>query len=246
MTELYDLIGSSYTMRRQPDPRIARCIRAALEGTRSVLNVGAGAGSYEPPDLAVIAVEPSGQMIGQRTNATAVVQARAEDLPFRDHSFGAAMAILTIQHWNDRKRGLHECARVARQRVVILTWDPAAEGFWLVQDYFPEMLVLDRSKFPSVEELGATFGRIRIQPVEIPADCVDGFLGAYWRRPHAYLNASVRAGMSPFSRVSDVVEARIAQLRSDLASGAWERKHGKLLAMDSLDIGYRLVTAQLC
>ena len=244
MTELYDLIGSSYTVRRQPDPRIARSIRAALEGTRSVLNVGAGAGSYEPPDLAVIAVEPSRQMIRQRTSSTPVVQARAESLPFRDDSFGAAMAVLTIQHWNDRKRGLDECARVARQRVVILTWDPASEGFWLVQDYFPEMLALDRPKFPIIEELGATLGRISVQAVQIPADCVDGFLGAYWRRPHAYLDASVRAGMSPFSCASDV-EARIAQIRSDLASGAWERKHGKLLARDSLDIGYRLVTAEL-
>lgn len=244
MTELYDLIGRSYTVRRQPDPRIARCIRAALKGTRSVLNVGAGTGSYEPPDLAVVAVEPSWQMIGQRTDGTIVVQARAEDLPFRDHSFGAAMAVLTIQHWNDRKRGLGECARVARHRVVILTWDPASEGFWLVQDYFPEMLALDRPTFPTIEELGATLGRISVQPVQIPADCVDGFLGAYWRRPHAYLDASVRAGMSPFSRVPNV-EARIAQLRSDLASGAWERKHGKLLARDSLDIGYRLVTAEL-
>jgi len=140
-------------------------------------------------------------MIGQRTNSTAVVQARAEDLPFRDHSFGAAMAVLTIQHWNDRKRGLGECARVARQQVVILTWDPASEGFWLVQDYFPEMLALDRPKFPTIEELGATLGRNCVQSVEIPADCVDGFLGAYWRRPHAYLDASVRAGMSPFARV---------------------------------------------
>ena len=114
----------------------------------------------------------------------------------------------------------------------------------MVQDYFPEMLALDRPKFPSIEELGAALGQIRVQPVEFPADCVDGFLGAYWCRPHAYLDASVRAGMSPFSRVSDV-EARIAQLRSDLASGAWARKHGKLLAMESLDIGYRLVTAEL-
>jgi SAM-dependent methyltransferase len=244
MTELYDLIGCSYAAWRQPDPRIARCIRAELGDTLSVLNVGAGAGSYEPPDLPVIAVEPSWQMISQRSNCSNVVQARAERLPFMDQSFGAAMAVLTIHHWTDRKLGLEECARVARKRVVILTWDPASEGFWLVQDYFPEMLELDRPIFPTIGELGAMLGRISVQTIPIPEDCMDGFLGAYWRRPNAYLDASVRAGMSPFSRVSDV-ESRIAQLRNDLASGVWERRHRTLLGAHSLDIGYRLITAEL-
>jgi SAM-dependent methyltransferase len=154
------------------------------------------------------------------------------------------MAVLTIHHWTDSKRGLEECARVARKRVVILTWDPASEGFWLVQDYFPEMLEVDRPIFPAIEELGATLGHISVQAVPIPADCTDGFLGAYWRRPSAYLDASFRAAMSPFARVSDV-ESRIAQLRNDLASGAWERTHRTLLGADSLDIGYRLVTAEM-
>ena len=244
MTELYDLIGRDYTDRRQPDPRIAHHIRAELEGTFSVLNVGAGSGSYEPSDLPVIAVEPSWQMISQRSECSNVVQAKAENLPFMDQSFEAVMAVLTIHHWANRKRGLEECARVARKRVVILTWDPSSEGFWLVQDYFPEILELDRPIFPAIEELGATLGPVSVQVVPIPADCMDGFLGAYWRRPYAYLDASVRAGMSPFARVFDV-ESRIAQLRNDLTSGVWERRHRALLGAHSLDIGYRLVTAEL-
>jgi SAM-dependent methyltransferase len=233
-----------YAVRRQPDPRIAQCIRIVLGDVLSVLDVGAGAGSYEPSDLSVVAVEPSWQMIKQRSHGSGVVQARAEGLPFPDRSFDAVMAVLSIHHWQDRTRGLEECARVARQRVVILTWDPASEGFWLVQDYFPEMLAHDRPLFPTMESLGAALGPISVQATPIPWDCTDGFLGAYWRRPDAYLDASVRAGMSPFSRVSDS-GSRIKRLRSDLASGRWARRHGDLLGLQSVDMGYRLVTAEL-
>ena len=136
---VYDEIGRSYTVTRRPDPRIARAIDTALGDARSVVNVGAGAGSYEPSHLRVTAVEPSPAMIRQRPSAAApVVRAVAEHLPFADTSFDAALAVLTLHHWTDRAGGLAELARVARRRVVILTWDPSCRDlFWLTTEYFP-------------------------------------------------------------------------------------------------------------
>ena len=244
MAELYDRIGRGYAGRRRPDPRIAAAIRRELGEVASVLNVGAGTGSYEPDDVPVTAVEPSLEMIGQRVKRSRVVRARAEALPFGDGTFDAAMAVLTVHHWRDRARGLAECGRVARRRLVLFTWDPESAGFWLVQEYFPENLVRDRETFPSMAEVRALFGRVAVQPVPIPADCVDGFLGSYWRRPEAYLDPAVRAGMSSFSRISEV-ESRVEVLRRDLESGAWRQRYGHLLAAEALDIGYRLVTVTL-
>ena len=244
MSELYDQLGHGYEAQRRPDPRISVLISHQLEGHASVVNVGAGTGSYEPTDLPVVAVEPSRRMIWQRRNRSNVVQAKAEALPFSDRAFDAAMAILTIHHWNDKKMGLEECARTTRKRLVIFTWDPASEGFWLVREYFPELLAFDRKVFPSMEDLRTVLGRISVQTVPVPADCIDGFLGAYWRRPYAYLDAAVRSGMSSFARISEV-ESRIEELRKDLALGVWERSHRHLLGADTLDIGYRLVTVEL-
>ena len=244
MSELYDQLGHGYKAQRRPDPRIAVQILHQLKNRASVLNVGAGTGSYEPADVPVVAVEPSSQMILQRRNCSYVVQAKAEALPFIDGAFDAAMAILTIHHWNDKERGLAECVRTTRKRFIIFTWDPASEGFWLVREYFPELLAFDRRIFPSMEDLRAVLGRINIQTVTVPADCIDGFLGAYWRRPYAYLDALVRSGMSSFARISEV-ESRIEELRNDLSSGVWERSHRHLLGADTLDIGYRLVTVEL-
>ena len=244
---LYDTIGQGYAHRRRPDPRIAERLTTALGDARTVVNVGAGTGSYEPLDRSVVAVEPSAVMIAQRsTNAAPAVQARAEALPFADRAFDAAMAVLTIHHWTDRPGGLAECARVARQRVVLLTWDPNADAFWLVQDYFPEFGEIDRKVFPAIEAYADAFGRgarVEIAAVPIPRDCIDGFLGAYWARPEAYLDPAVRAGMSSFARQS--LEGRLERLRADLASGAWHARHGHLLAKDAFDIGYRLVVAHL-
>lgn len=244
---LYDTIGRGYARGRRPDPRIAARLTAALGDAESVLNVGAGTGSYEPPDRRVIAVEPSAAMLAQRpSGAASAVQARAEALPFPDRTFDAAMAILTLHHWADRPGGLAECARVARRRVVLLTWDPAADPFWLLRDYFPEFVEADRKVFPAMAAYAETFGpgaRVDIAPVPIPSDCVDGFLGAYWARPAAYLDESVRAGISSFSRSG--TEAGLARLREDLATGAWHTRHGPLLAADAQDLGYRLVVAQL-
>jgi SAM-dependent methyltransferase len=245
MAELYDDIGVGYRDRRRPDPRVAAAIVRALEGTDSVVNAGAGAGSYEPADRFVVAVEPAMTMIRQRrAGSAAVVQAVAADLPFRDDGFAAALAILTIHHWPDKARGLDELARVARCRVVVVTWDPSISGFWLADDYFPEILETDRKIFPTIDDYRRAFGRIDVCPMVIPHDCVDGFLGAYWRRPHAYLDAGVRGAISTFAKLPPrSVESGVERLRRDLDDGTWARRHGHLLDRTEIDLGYRIVVA---
>ena len=247
MATVYDAIGHGYAKQRRPDPRIAELLSVALGDAKFVLNVGAGAGSYEPTNRAVVAVEPSVTMLAQRPpTAAPAVQAHAEALPFADGAFDAALAILTIHHWTDRARGLAECARVVRDRVVLLTFDPAVEGFWLVRDYLPELMALDRDQFPSIVDYQAVFGssaQVFVAPLPIPRDCADGFLGAYWARPAAYLDASVRSGMSSFARVGG--DGGLERLRNDLASGAWQRRYGHLLSNEALDVGYRIVTVRL-
>jgi SAM-dependent methyltransferase len=241
---LYDSIGKGYTAVRREDPRIAARIRAALGDARSVLNVGAGTGAYEPPDLDVVAVEPSEVMIAQRPEGAApVVRAHAEALPFGDDSFDAAMAVLSDHHWDDHERGLAELRRVAR-RVVLFTWDPAtSRDTWVVSEYFPcfEDLI------PAGYELGMTLERLgggRIEPVPIPHDCLDGFYHAYWRRPEAYLDPRVRAGISVFALMDPACrDEGLARLASDLDSGAWHRRHADLLELEELDGGYRLIVA---
>ena len=240
----YDAIGHSYSTRRQPDPRLAARLDALIGSNGTVLNVGAGTGSYEPVQSGVVAVEPSAVMLGQRSRSAApAVRAVAEALPFPDQAFDVVLAILTVHHWNDQRRGLEECARAAQNRVVILTWDPDAEGFWLVRDYFPEILAIDRQIFPSMQLLSANLGPIDVQPLPIPRDCVDGFLGAYWQRPEAYLDAEVRAGISAFSRLAST-GPQLERLERDLASGNWERRNAELRHRTELDVGYRLVVAQ--
>ena len=244
MTQLYDEIGIGYENYRRPDPRIATSIIRALGEAETVVNVGAGAGSYEPTDRSVVAVEPSLVMIRQRqVSHIPVVQASATDLPFRDAAFAAALAVLTVHHWPDPLRGVAELARVARERLVIVTWDPAAFGFWLVEDYFPEILAVDREILPSIQELAQVLGPVEIRPLFIPHDCTDGFLGAYWRRPHAYLDSGARGAISTFSKIGDVTSG-LARLRRDLEDGTWERRHGFLLRQSEIDLGYRLVIAR--
>jgi SAM-dependent methyltransferase len=245
MSQLYDAIGVGYQQRRRPDPRLAAAIARALNRTETVVNVGAGTGSYEPTDRSVVAVEPAMTMIRQRRAGSApVVQASATELPFRDDGFAAALAILTVHHWPDRARGLDELARVAQRRVVVVTWDPSSSGFWLVDDYFPEIVDLDRQLFPTIEDFERAFGRVEVQPFPIPYDCVDGFLGAYWRRPHAYLDASVRAAISTFAKAEPgQLESGLEGLRRDLADGTWERRHAHLYERAELDLGYRIVIA---
>jgi SAM-dependent methyltransferase len=240
---LYDQIGKTYRRTREPDPRVLAAIERALEGCASVLNVGAGTGSYELDERALIAVEPSSTMIVQRPPSSApVVQARAEALPFKDRSFDAVMAILTVHHWTDRPKGLAECRRVARDRVVLLTIDADVMAQYWLFDYFPRMRRMDRSGFPPLAEFAAAFKSIEVLAVPIPGDCRDGFLGAFWKRPAAFLEPAVRASISSFAKLPPAeLEAGLHRLRADLASGAWQRQHEPMAAAEAQDIGYRLI-----
>ncbi len=239
MTALYDTIGIDYAQLRKPDQRIARQIEQALGPAQTVLNVGAGTGSYEPANRKVTALEPSAEMISQRpAGAAPAVHGSAEAIPFPDHSFDAVMGVLTIHHWADQQHGIQEMRRVARERIVLLTFDPAARP-WLT-DYLPELAALDEAAMPSLETLAAWLGPVSIEPVLVPHDCSDGFLYAYWRRPAAYLDPRIRKGSSSFWKI-DQAEAGFARLSDDLASGEWERRYGDLLGQDSYDAGYRLV-----
>ena len=247
MAAVYDAIGCGYVGTRQPDPRLARAIREALGEARTVLNVGAGTGSYEPAALRVIAVEPALEMLRQRpAGAVQAVQAVAEYLPFPDASFDAALAVLTVHHWQDRAAGLTELCRVAQQRVVMLTWDPACrDAFWLTTQYVPEIVDFDVPRFPAIAELARYLGPVEARPLPIPHDCHDGFLGAFWRRPEAYLDPHIRRAMSGFTQLAPhVVQAGLAQLAADLRSGRWDEQFGWLRSQESLDLGYRLIIAQ--
>jgi SAM-dependent methyltransferase len=239
----YDAIGRTYTATRATEPRIAARIWDALGDARTVVNVGAGTGSYEPPDRAVTAVEPSAVMIAQRPpGAAPAVQASAEALPFDDASFDAAMAVLTLHHWSDLRAGCAELRRVARARVVVFSWDPTyVASMWLGPEYFPDLAREDADGFPSLEDQAAALDA-EVQVVPIPWDCRDGFFSAFWRRPEAYLDAAVRAGISTLAKRSeDELAEGLAQLRADLDSGAWARRHADLLERDELDLGYRLL-----
>ena len=244
MAARYDRIGQTYTATRATEPRIAARIWAALGDARTVVNVGAGTGSYEPPDREVTAVEPSAVMIAQRPpDAAPAVQASAEALPFEDASFDAAMAVLTIHHWSDFPGGAAELRRVARDRVVVLSWDPTYAGrFWLSAEYFPEAWQRDDvANFPSVAEQAAAFGDAEVEVVPVPWDCRDGFFSSFWRRPDAYLDPTVRAGISVLAKRSeDELADGLGRLHEDLESGAWARRHADLLERDELDLGYRL------
>ena len=244
---LYDAIGGKYAHVRRPDPRIAAMIEAALGDARSVVNIGAGTGAYEPPDRQVIAVEPSEVMIRQRPpGAAPCLQGSAEALPLGSKSVDAAMAILSAHHWTDLAQGFREMARVARQRAVLLTWVPDAAPFWLVDDYFPEIAEQDRRIFPSAPELTAMLerlvGPVRMTPVPLPHDCTDTY-GAHWRRPASYLDADIRGAMSAFAHID--AGPGLARLQADLASGRWAERYHDLLAQDALDIGHRLVWCEL-
>ena len=241
--QLYDTIGTAYTVTRRTEPRIAAQVWAALGDARTVLNVGAGAGSYEPSDRAVTAVEPSAVMRAQRpAGAAPCVAAVAESLPFEDQSFDAAMAFATIDHWRDPVAGLREMRRVAR-RVVAFTYDAGdSDLFWLNRDYLPEFAGLWDGR-PSLTELAGAIGA-RTEPVLVPWDCADGFYHAYWRRPEAYLDEHVRRGMSVWARIGPDAEQRaVHSLRTDLASGRWAERNRDLVDLDAAGLGDRLLIA---
>ncbi|WP_293325525.1 class I SAM-dependent methyltransferase [Mycobacterium sp.] len=244
----YDHNGITYAQTRRPDPRIAGVINHAIGDGEVVANIGAGTGSYEPAQT-VVAVEPSRVMIDQRPPGSApAVQATAEELPIRTDAVDAALAVLTVHHWAELAAGVAEMLRIARHRVVILTWDhDVIRNFWLLNEYVPAAAATDARLAVPISTLVELLGRegVSMISVPVPYDCVDGFGGAYWRRPEAYLDDIVRRGMSLFAMTPDSeVQEGLLRLRADLTSGEWEERHADLLQMLELDLGYRLLVAR--
>jgi SAM-dependent methyltransferase len=240
----YDTIGVGYASRRREEPSWAAAIAGALDGAASVLNVGAGSGNYEPRTATLVALEPSATMLAQRRpGAAPAIQGVAEQLPFGDGTFDAALAILTVHHWTDPRRGLEELRRVARRQVVV-TFDPAATaGFWLHRDYLPELAAHERAQSSLADVLDA-LEVDRVTALEVPRDCADGFLGATWAAPDAYLDPIARASMSGFALLDPAAVARAMEaLARDIDDGTWARRNADLLDRDRLDVGFRLVTA---
>ncbi len=245
MTALYDKIGSGYAVMRRTDATIARAVHAALRGATRIINIGAGAGSYEPGDIDLVAVEPSAEMITQRpAEAHPAQQAAAESLPFADNSFSHAMTINSMHHWSDRAQAFAEISRVATDKFVAVTWDRSAEPFWLTRDYFPEIYARDRAQFPDLDQLGNYFDDVQISVLPIPAQCEDGLFAAFWRRPQAYLQSQVRQSMSAFATMEDA-DPGLQRLTGDLQSGQWHEKNKALLDLPEMDCGYRLITCRI-
>jgi SAM-dependent methyltransferase len=244
---IYDKIGIGYTSCRRSDPDIFRQIEKAFSSCATVLNVGAGAGSYEP-STCTLAVEPSQEMIHQRSGSAArCIRAAAERLPLEDKSFDGALASLTIHHWKDVQAGLAEMRRVARKRIVLFTWEPEFESdFWLTRDYLPVILQLDRPRFPTMRQLEAMLQHIEVQIVPISAQCQDGFLGSFWKRPEAYLDPEVQRTNSAMAQLDpEQLRDGLRRLRHDLLTGVWADRNSNLAGLNELDLGYRLVVCDL-
>jgi len=244
----YDEIGVNYSDFRRADPRIEARVWAALGDARSVVNVGAGTGSYEPSDREVVAIEPSSLMIAKRpADAAPALQGVAEALPLDDRSVDAAMAIFTIHHWNDLNAGLAEMRRVARKRIVLLTIDAAKNAeVWTLANYFPEAMVLEEEAMPSIASLEASLPEATIETVPMPSRCRDEFTSALWDRPELFLEPATLRASSLWHRLPpEVIERGQERLRADLESGRWDEKYGHLRSLPELDIGLRLVRAEL-
>ncbi len=247
-TPAYDRMGIEYSQVRRAEPRFEAAIWAALGDGRRVLNVGAGAGSYEPIDREVIAVEPSPVMIAQRPpGAAPAIRGVAEALPLDDKCVDATMGVFTMQHWDDVDQGLAEALRVTRDRVVLLTLDiDATAEMWLCRDYLPEIVEHDSQTFPSIAHLEAALPNVSVEVLPVPAGCADGFCIALWDRPEAFLDPDVRRSSSIWHLLPDAaVEPALERLSEDLESGEWDRRYGELRTQASLDVGLRLVTAEL-
>jgi SAM-dependent methyltransferase len=240
----YEAHGAGYAVRRRTDPRIAARVHAALGPARTVLNVGAGAGSYEPEDRHVVAVEPSASMRAQRPRDRApAIAAAAEELPFDDGAFDAAMATVTVHQWSDLEQGLAELRRVTRGPVVLLTFDgDALDRFWL-SGYAPELIAAERRRYPAMATLAGALGAgTQIVPIPVPIDCADGFTEAYYARPEAFLDPAVRRAQSAWGFVAPAAQERaVARLADDLASGAWDARYGALRTQPAFDGSLRLV-----
>lgn len=247
-TPRYEAIGGGYAVTRHEDPLLRERIHAALGDARTIVNVGAGTGSYEPADRHVIAIEPSDTMAAQRpAHLAPAIRASAGSLPLRDRSVDAAMAILTLHHWDDeQERGVRELRRVTRGPVVIVTYDPLLSGkMWLMEDYFPEVAALDATIFPPIEVVsGWLGGEVIVSPLPIARDTPDWHLGSFWAHPERVLDARARSATSGFARAAPEVVARVVDaVAKDLASGAWDEKHGRLRGLQALDVGMRLLVA---
>ena len=243
----YEAHGAGYTSRRQPDPRIAAVVHAALGDARTVINVGAGAGSYEPLDRYVVAVEPSAAMRAQRPHHLApALDATAERLPFDDNSFDAAMAMITIHQWSDVDAGLRELRRVSRGSVAILTFDAEALAALWLNEYVPEVIATERARFPTIDHVVAELGgEVEVIEVPIPIDCTDGFGEAYYGRPEAFLEADVRAAQSGWVLTDpDAIARGVAKLADDLSSGRWDERHGHLRSQPERVGAVRLVVGR--
>ena len=244
---LYDSIGQTYRSTRRADRRIAAAIFDALGDAASVVNIGAGSGSYEP-ERTIVAVEPSRVMIDQRPRAAApAVQAVAERIPLRDQCADAAMALLTVHHWSNVEAGIAEMRRISRRRVVIFTWNPQLIAqFWLLSEYLPEVAEVDAAQAVPIETLTSLLPNAEVRRVPVPHDCTDGFGAAYWRRPEAYLDPTVRVGISMLAKTgADALRVGLHRLATDLRTGEWQDRHADLLHLDALDVGYCLVIADL-
>jgi SAM-dependent methyltransferase len=242
----YEQRGHTYARHRRPDPRIAERIHSALGDAQTVLNVGAGAGSYEPSDRWVLAVEPSATMRAQRpVDAAPAISARAEALPFDDNAFDAAMACVTIHHWEPPEAGLSELRRVSRGPVVVFTFDLDELPAWQL-DFLAEGIAIERPRFPAIDDVAAALGgRTRVERIATPGDCSDGFFEAFWRRPEALLDPAVRGGQSMWALLEPGIEERIvARLSAALESGAWDAEHSHLRQLDSYDGALRLVISE--
>jgi len=238
----YDTIGVDYARHRRPDPRIAAQILAALGDAERILNVGAGAGSYEPVDRCVVAMDPSTVMLDQHAGKRRV-RGMAERLPFRDGSFDATLGVFTVHHWSNQDAGLAELQRVSH-RQVILTFDEQLERAYWLNDYWPVTEQHEGTWIDTIEAVARPLGTDHVEVVPVPHDCQDGFMAAYWRRPERYLDPEVRAGISGLALLSPAEgDAGARRLADDLESGAWHERHGHLLSLDELDAGYRLVVA---
>ena len=242
----YEKHGAGYATIRRPDPRIAAQILRALGDARRVLNVGAGAGSYEPVDREVVAVEPSATMRAQRPpHLTPAIDATAENLPFEDGGFDASMALITVHQWSDLRRGLSEMRRVTRGPVIVMAFDSDAQDRHWLMGYAPELAAVECRRDPPMETLVALLGgNARVEPVIIPADCMDGFSEAYFARPERLLDPAVRKAQSSWSFLEPGVEdAIVARLRTDLESGAWDAKHGHWRDAPTFEGSLRLIVA---
>lgn len=243
--QVYDRIGVGYSAARPQDPSIFAQVLDALGDAETVVNIGAGTGNYEPVDRPVLAIEPNSVMRSQRTSTAPTLAAFAEALPVADRSFDAALAMFTIHHWTDRDAGIVEMGRVSRRQIA-LVYEPeiSAASFWL-SEYFPTLRPAPPYPHPTAQWVGNFLNVREVRPLMVPGDCIDGFAGCYWKRPHRYLDADVQAGMSVLAKM-DPDDRRLGseRLASALESGQWDERHGHLRSLDEIDAGYRLVVCE--